>query len=120
MHDDLGRIDAGFAREVELPGRGDVGAKALLGDRAQHGRARERFAREDDLYAAVVGSEGGLVLAGAGTQLGLIDDVGGRAVALGQLTRGNATEQEATLVHRRSGRPGGTELSGDVGHSHAV
>ena len=106
MQDDpLGR-EAGGEREMQLAAGGHVAPQPLLGEQAQHGGAGEGLGGEHDVEVGVAGVAAGVEeSAGAGAQVVLGDDVGGRAELARELDRVAAAHLEpAALVEAAAER----------------
>ncbi len=102
VEDDLLRLEARLAGEVQLPGGGDVDDQALLAEDPQHLGAREGLGGERDRAAlAVVLGHRAQEVARPGTQVVLGHDVGGRAELASELEDVAAPDREAALVHGR-------------------
>ena len=102
VEDDLLRLVARPAGEVQLPGRGDVDRQPLLAEDPQHLGAGEglRGERHRAALAVVIGHRAPEV-AGPRAQVVLGHDVGGRAELARELEHVAAPDREAALVHGR-------------------
>ena len=96
MEHEPARIEARAQGKVELARRGDVAAEAFLREEAHHRACRERLGGEQNLVVGLTGGfEAGAKRARTGAQVVLGDDVGRRAVALGELDHVTAADLEA-------------------------
>ena len=98
-------VDARRQRVHQLAGPGDVAAQALLGDRAQDRRARERLRGEDGQRVAPARGQLVAVLARPLAQRALVDHVGRRAELGREVAQPAAADDElAAVVHGRARR----------------
>ena len=99
VEDDPLGLEAGDEREMQLAAGGHVAPQPLLGEQAQHRRAGEGLGGEDDVEVGVAGLAGRVEEgAGAGAQVLLGDDVGGRAELARELDRVAAADLEPPLL----------------------
>ena len=102
VQDDPPGREAGRARHRELARRADVQAEALLGDPPRHGAAQEGLARVGDLPAGQRRQVGPAPVA----DVGLVDDVGRRAVGGRQRAQPDAADRDLAIrIEVRGPRP---------------